>query len=281
MLTAIAIASWMCSPGPTSRPALPSGAPTAKQSVTMEARHVSLYDALREALKQARARYRFEPGADVIAKRLRRTASFKNVPVEAAVHALTQDNASKILRYRLYKGTYVFSVPMISVEMERVTAAQAFQETFERMGVSYVIRMDGMNNALTKIKFGPVTPEQAIRHLVKALPGQTGITVRLYGTVYAVGVQAQRNDYDVLRTTQVAADLDAVDARDALRAIFGVVDLNFTAALPARKDLTVQANADSWRTVLEKTLIAYGDLTYRVDNGVYEIVRKRKVSWEE
>src|SRR5579862_1151883 len=72
-------------------------------------------------------------------------------------------------------------------------------------------------------------------------------------------------------------DLDAIDVREALRALFKGIDVSYSIAPEVQGSVTVNLKNVRFDTALQN-ILKQCDATYRVEGGVYQIIKREEIA---
>ena len=88
---------------------------------------------------------------------------------------------------------------------------------------------------------------------------------------------ARAQDGDVLDKIVPTLDYEQIDVRDALKALFRIVNANYTVDQDVQGQVTLSLKNVKFGTVLEN-ITRQVDATYRIEGGIFRILKKEEVA---
>ena len=237
-------------------------------TISVMLNNVRLKDVLHTIFLQTSNHYKIDPTVplDVLMQTV--SMNLRNVNLSTVLDLLLSSVEGARLTYRIDRSTYVFQATKVTLELDEEDPAIALAEIFRYLSLI------GTNNGYMfcpkllgtkKIRFvcHAMTPEQAIRDFIAHLRPPYPLRLVRFGKIYVLQPQGlAQQGLKNISDYKVTAYLNYVNRRDAIKAVFTSVGLNYMLSIPPLNAVTIDQPTISYKPLLVDLLLKSQPVPY-------------------
>lgn len=242
---------------------------TSDESMDFDFDNVPLWKALKQIFKASNASYSISPDIDgKVSLHLKHTSFGEALHEVLGPLHLTFDYLAGVFVVKRSTSVDLTTEPLFKLLPPTKISGdlrQALQTVFEQAGVSYWISPDVQGNVHYAIG------SARLRDVLSGLLKQTRATYWLENGAFYVGAKP-KSSQELLDHRIPLVEFDQVDAKEALRDFFGRNNVDYTISDKVEGCVTLYVRQVTFKQALDY-LLKQLDATYRIEGGVFKIVR--------